>query len=85
MTKQLIYVKHKDEVFIKYKEVLDTIIKKKNTKDQLILGLMHGEKCALEWVLGIDVTEEEKNKEFSDKINELTNKGDIDIDNNTNK
>ena len=71
MTKQLIYVKHKDEVFIKYKKLLDIIIKKKNTKDPLVEGFMLGEKRALEWVLGIDVTEEEKNKEFSNKIDEL--------------
>jgi hypothetical protein len=34
-----------------------------------------GKKEALEWVLGLDKTQEEKEKEFSDKIDALTNKG----------
>ena len=76
MSKQSIYVKHKDEIFKKYKEHIDFMWENRNNVDMVLRdGLMKGYKEALEWVLGLDKTQEEKDEEFEDKINELTNKG----------
>jgi hypothetical protein len=60
MSKQSIYVKHKDEIFKKYKEHIDFMWENRNSLDTVLRdGLMKGYK-------------EEKDKEFEDKINELT-------------
>lgn len=76
MSKQSIYVRHKDEIFKKYKEHVDFMWENRNNVDMVLRdGLMKGYKEALEWVLGLDKTQEEKDEEFEDKINELTNKG----------
>ena len=76
MSKQSIYVRHKDEIFKKYKEHIDFMWENRNNVDMVLRdGLMKGYKEALEWVLGLDKTQEEKDEEFEDKINELTNKG----------
>ena len=73
MSKQSIYVKHKDEIFEK---LLNTYKKCLNRKVRsAISDENYGYAKALEWVLGIDKTQEEKEKEFSDKIDALTNKG----------
>jgi len=77
MSKQSIYVKHKDEIF---EELVNTY---KNSTALLIQSKVksaisdydYGYAKALEWVLGIDKTQEEKDQEFSDKIDELTSKG----------
>ena len=85
MSKQSIFVRHKDEIFKKYKEHIDFMWEKRNSVDIVLRdGLIVGYKEALEWVLGLDKTQEEKNKEFEDKINELTNEGKEKNDN-TNK
>tara|TARA_Y100001973_G_scaffold54779_1_gene80899 strand:- start:466 stop:765 length:300 start_codon:yes stop_codon:yes gene_type:complete len=89
MSKQSIYVKHKDVIFLEYKRVVQAIIKLEHwqSEDEIKRHLTYGRKRALEWVLGIDddnidfdlvyidETQEEKEKEFSDKIDALTNKG----------
>ena len=76
MSKQSIYVRHKDEIFKKYKEHIDFMWENRNNVDMVLRdGLMKGYKEALEWVLGLDKTQEEKDEEFEDKINELTNIG----------
>tara|TARA_A100001515_G_C4413383_1_gene157876 strand:+ start:33 stop:293 length:261 start_codon:yes stop_codon:yes gene_type:complete len=76
MSKQSIFVRHKDEIFKKYKEHIDFMWEKRNSVDIVLRdGLIVGYKEALEWVLGLNKTQEEKDKEFEDKINELTNKG----------
>lgn len=76
MSKQSIFVRHKDEIFKKYKEHIDFMWEKKDSVDIVLRdGLIVGYKQALEWVLGLNKTQEEKDKEFEDKINELTNKG----------
>ena len=76
MSKQSIYVRHKDEIFKKYKEHIDFMWENRNNVDMVLRdGLIVGYKEALEWVLGLDKTQEEKDEEFEDKINELTNKG----------
>ena len=76
MSKQSIFVRHKDEIFKKYKEHMDFMWEKRNSVDVVLRdGIIVGYKEALEWVLGLDKTQEEKDKEFEDKINELTNEG----------
>ena len=76
MSKQSIFVRHKDEIFKKYKEHIDFMWEKRNSVDIVLRdGLIVGYKEALEWVLGLNKTQEEKDKEFEDKINELTNEG----------
>ena len=78
MSKQSIFVRHKDEIFKKYKEHIDFMWEKRDSVDIVLRdGLIVGYKQALEWVLGLDKTQEEKDKEFEDKINELTNKGEV--------
>jgi hypothetical protein len=75
MSKQSIFVKHKDEIFNKLIETLE------NMPSDGIHPVGHhsaygtGYKNALKWVLSLDKTQEQKDQEFSDKIDELTNKG----------
>jgi len=77
MSKQSIYVKHKDEIFKKYKEHIDVMWENRDSVDIVLRdGLLKGYKEALEWVLGLDKTQEEKDQEFADKIDEL--KTDVD-------
>jgi len=85
MSKQSIYVRHKDEIFLEYKRVVQAIIKLEHwqSKDEIKRHLMYGRKRALEWVLGLDKTQEQKDQEFSDKINTLTNKGESNEERNT--
>jgi hypothetical protein len=73
MSKQSIYVKHKDEIFLEYKRIVEVIME--NYENGMNRDYTQGKKEALEWVLGLDKTQEEKEKEFSDKIDALTNKG----------
>lgn len=73
MSKQSIYVKHKDEIFVEYKRIVEVIME--NYENGINRNYTQGKKEALEWVLGLDKTQEEKDQEFSDKIDELTNKG----------
>ena len=76
MSKQSIFVRHKDEIFKKYKEHMDFMWEKRNSVDVVLRdGIIVGYKEALEWVLGLNKTQEEKDKEFENKINELTNEG----------
>ena len=81
MSKQSIYVKHKDEIFEKllntYKKCLNRKVRSSISDEN------YGYAKALEWVLGIDKTQEEKEKEFSDKIDALTNKGESNEERNT--
>jgi len=66
MSKQSIYVRHKDEIFKKYKEHIDFMWEKKDSVDIVLRdGLIVGYKQALEWVLGLDKTQEEKDKEYA--------------------
>tara|TARA_R110002020_G_scaffold373540_2_gene585067 strand:+ start:1154 stop:1408 length:255 start_codon:yes stop_codon:yes gene_type:complete len=75
MSKQQIFVRHKDEIFKKYKEHIDFMWENRDNVDIVLRdGLMKGYKEALEWVLGLDKTQEEKDEKFEDKIDELTNK-----------
>ena len=72
MSKQSIYVKHKDEIFEK---LLNTYKKCANRKVRpSISDENYGYIKALEWVLGLDKTQEQKDQEFADKIDALTNK-----------
>jgi hypothetical protein len=71
MSKQSIYVKHKDEIFEKLLDVYRWSV----GYDKALKNTQRGYIKALEWVLGLDKTQEEKEKEFSDKIDALTNKG----------
>jgi ribosomal protein S17E len=73
MSKQSIYVKHKDEIFLEYKRIVEVIME--NYENGMNRDYTQGKKEALEWVLGLDKIQEEKEKEFSDKIDALTNKG----------
>jgi L-serine deaminase len=73
MSKQSIYVKHKDEIFLEYKRIVEVIME--NYENGMNRDYTQGKKEALEWVLGLDKTQEEKEKEFSDKIDALNNKG----------
>jgi hypothetical protein len=73
MGKQSIYVKHKDEIFVEYKRIVEVIME--NYENGINRNYTQGKKEALEWVLGLDKTQEEKEKEFSNKIDALTNKG----------
>jgi hypothetical protein len=73
MGKQSIYVKHKDEIFVEYKRIVEVIME--NYENGINRNYTQGKKEALEWVLGLDKTQEQKDQEFSDKIDELTSKG----------
>jgi hypothetical protein len=73
MGKQSIYVKHKDEIFVEYKRIVEVIME--NYENGINRNYTQGKKEALEWVLGLDKTQEQKDQEFSDKIDELTKKG----------
>ena len=81
MSKQSIYVKHKDEIFEKllntYKKCLNRKVRSSISDEN------YGYAKALEWVLGLDKTQEEKDEEFSDKIDALTNKGESNEERNT--
>lgn len=83
MSKQSIYVKHKDEIFEK---LLNTYKKCANRKVRPpISDENYGYIKALEWVLGLDKTQKQKDQEFADKIDALTNKGDSNEKRNTEK
>ncbi len=72
MSKQSIYVKHKDEIF----NTLIQNLELANKSYESVNGdYFDGYIDALKWVLGLDKTQEEKDQEFSDKIDELTSKG----------
>lgn len=94
MSKQKLFVKGKDDIFIELtrrqdKRMADT------AKNKIPRAVNHGWIQALKWTLDFDLflcekyspeeIQKQKDKEFADKIDELTNKGDIDNDNNTNK
>ena len=72
MSKQSIYVKHKDEIFNILIKTLELANKSyESVNEEYFYGYID----ALKWVLGIDKTQEQKDQEFSDKIDELTSKG----------
>ena len=83
MGKQSIYVKHKDEIFEKYKDHVNNMLMHQACPDDEKLephwltknSNDFGYKKALEWVLNVHKTQEQKDQEFSDKIDELTSKG----------
>jgi len=97
MSKPKLFVKHKDDIIIELtrrqdKRMADT------AKNKIPRAVNHGWIQALKWTLDFDAfynTKEDNllleflakqdDKEFVNKIDELTNKGDIDNDNNTNK
>jgi len=83
MSKQSIYVKHKDEIFVEYKRIVEVIME--NYENGINKNYTQGKKEALEWVLGLDKTQEQKDQEFADKINALTNKGESNEKRNTEK
>ena len=91
MSKQSIYVRHKDGIFQEYKDHINWMIEYLNCPDknkkkelwQINHGHLQGYKQALEWVLGLDKTKEQKDQEFSDKIDALTNKGESNEERNT--
>jgi len=69
MSRQSIYVRHKDEIFEK---LLNTYKKCVNRKvKSAISDKNYGYAKALEWVLGIDKTQEQKDQEFAKSIDEL--------------
>ena len=72
MGKQSIYVKHKDEIFEK---LLSVYRSGGFGKGRVLEYQQRGYIMGLEWVLGLDKTQKEKDQEFSDKIDELTSKG----------
>ena len=80
MSKQSIYVKHKDEIFNTLIETLELANKSYESVNE---DYFDGYIDALKWVLGLDKTQEEKDKEFSDKIDALTNKGESNEERNT--
>ncbi len=69
MSKQSIYVKHKDEIF---NSLIQTLELANKSYESVNKDYFDGHIDALKWVLGLDKTQEEKDKEFEDKINELT-------------
>ena len=71
MSKQSIHVKHKDEIFKK----LLTVYRWFSGSDKAVKDFQRGYIKALEWTLGLDKTQEEKDQEFADKIDELANEG----------
>ncbi len=94
MSKPKLFVKHKDDIIIELtrrqdKRMADT------AKNKIPRAVNHGWIQALKWMLDFDSflcttyspkeIQKEKDKEFEDKIDELTNKGDINNGNNTNK
>tara|TARA_R100001594_G_scaffold148569_1_gene204074 strand:- start:670 stop:921 length:252 start_codon:yes stop_codon:yes gene_type:complete len=81
MSKQSIYVKHKDEIFVEYKRIVEVIME--NYENGINRNYTQGKKEALEWVLGLDKTQEQKDQEFADKIDALTNKGESNEKRNT--
>ena len=61
MSKQTIYVKHKDEIF---EELLNTYKKCTNRKVRpSVTDVNHGYIMALEWVLGFETIKKEKKGE----------------------
>jgi hypothetical protein len=72
MSKQSIYVRHKDEIF---NTLIQTLELANKSYEGVNKDYFDGYIDALKWVLGLDKTQEEKEKEFSNKIDALTNKG----------
>ena len=72
MSKQSIYVKHKDEIFNKLIETLEHMPTEANDPVGHHMAHNIGYREALKWVLGLDKTQEQKDQEFSDKIDEMT-------------
>ena len=62
MSKQSIYVKHKDEIFVEYKRIVEVIME--NYENGMNNDYLQGKKEGLEWVLGIDKTEKEEELPF---------------------
>ena len=90
MSKPKLSVKDKDDIFIELtrrqdKRMADT------AKNKIPRAVNHGWIQALKWILDFDsfynreAIAKKKDEEFASKIDELTNKGDINNDNNTNK
>ena len=79
MSKQSIYVKHKDEIIKQLINCHKHTSTLAQSKDKVLKEygsfINKGWIQALEWVLGIDKTQEEKDKEFANKIDALTDKG----------
>ena len=71
MSKQSIYVKHKDEIFNK---LIKTLELPRNYYESVNKDYFDGYIDALKWVLGLDKTQEQKDQEFADKIDALTKK-----------
>ncbi len=69
MSKQSIYVKHKDEILSNLVSYLDDIA---GRYEAVQSDYESGYITALKWVLGIDKTQEQKDQEFSDKIDKMT-------------
>jgi hypothetical protein len=64
MSKQSIYVKHKDEIFLEYKRIVEVIME--NYENGMNRDYTQGKKEALEWVLGLDKSYESVNKDYFD-------------------
>ena len=75
MSKQSIFVKHKDEIFNKLIETLEDM--PNEAVDPVGHDRYHnmGYRDALKWVLNLYKTQEQKDQEFSAKIDQVTSKG----------
>jgi len=66
MSKQSIYVKHKDEIF---NTLIQTLELANKSYESVNKEYFNGYIDALKWVLGLDKTKEEKKEERNDNTN----------------
>lgn len=69
MSKQTIYVRHKDEII---EEIITKLSSMAGQYEFVMSDYDSGYICALKWVVGMHKTKEQKDQEFSDKIDEIT-------------
>ena len=78
MSKQSIYVKHKDEIMLEIVRLQQKKFSDANDRFDFIeaKALNHGKIQGLMWAAGLfDINNEKRDQEFADKIDALTNKG----------
>ena len=68
MSKQSIYVKHKDEIF---DSLIQTLELANKSYESVNKDYLDGHIDALKWVLGLDKTKEEKKEEKNDNTKNL--------------